>query len=161
MLHERVSVITRVDRICTVNDVEGVISDCRTLAEIREFVTGICIAYCSDVESTSQYSRMVRGVIDYISANFSKVDLDLPEIAQQMHLSSPHLNMLFKQETGTTINQYIRDYRIELAKKLITNEYNKMNVISELCGFSSPSYFAKVFRSCTTLTPVEYRRMRM
>ncbi|MEK3836001.1 response regulator transcription factor [Paenibacillus sp. FSL R7-0128] len=161
MLQEISSVIARIDRICTVHDVEAIISECRTIAELQEFVIHICSAYCAEVESTSQYSRLVSGVINYISANFSKVDLDLPEIAHHMHLSSPHLNMLFKQETGTTINQYIRDYRIELAKKLISNEYNKMNVISELCGFSSASYFAKVFRTCTTLTPVEYRRMKL
>ena len=77
-----------------------------------------------------------------------------------MHLSTAHLGVLFKQETGTTIKQYVNDYRLELAKRLVAGEHFKMADISKMCGYASPGYFAKVFKSSTGLTPVEYRKQR-
>ncbi|MRN55035.1 response regulator [Paenibacillus monticola] len=161
MIQEKGTLLAKLESIYDVNDIDQRISELHTILEIKQFIQEICKAYCLEVESEAKYSRTVIGVMDYISSHVSQMDLDLPEIGQQMHLSCSHLNMLFKQETGTTITQYIRDYRIELAKKLITNEHYKMNAISELCGFASPSYFAKVFRTCTNLTPIEYRKMRL
>jgi two-component system response regulator YesN len=75
-----------------------------------------------------------------------------------MHFSSAHLSVLFKQETGITIKQYIGEYRMELSKKLLANENYKVNEISELCGYSNANYFAKVFKAATDLSPVEYRK---
>jgi two-component system response regulator YesN len=79
-------------------------------------------------------------------------------IADHMHLSTAHLGLLFKQETGSTIKQYISDYRMEVAKKLVASEHLKMHAIAELCGFASASYFAKVFKASTDLSPLEYRK---
>lgn len=161
MIQEKGMLLAKLDGIYDINDVDLRISSCCTLLEIKDFIKRICKLYCSEMENDSKYSHTVVGVMDYISSHVSKMDLDLPEIAQHMYLSCAHLNMLFKQETEKTITQYIRDYRIELAKKLIINEHYKMNTISELCGFASPSYFAKVFRVCTSVTPVEFRKMRI
>ena len=58
------------------------------------------------------------------------------------------------------MKQYVNDYRLELAKSLIAGEHFKMADISKMCGYASPGYFAKVFKSSTGLTPVEYRRKR-
>ena len=161
MIQEKGTLLAKIEGIYDMNDVDTRISACSTLLDIKDFIKGMCTIYCEETEKNARYSHTVAGVMDYIASHVSKVDLDLPEIGQHMYMSAAHLNMLFKQETGMTITQYIRDYRIELAKKLIMNEHYKMNAISELCGFASPSYFAKVFRLCTSVTPVEFRKLRL
>ena len=72
-------------------------------------------------------SRLVREVLDYIAANYRNTYLDLSMIAGHMKLSTNHLGKLFKkEETGTSIKQYINDYRIGLAKKLVESEHHRI-----------------------------------
>lgn len=161
MLQEKGALLAGLDGVYEMKDIDTRISAFYTLSELKEYMLAICSSYCAEKAKEAEYSHTVISVMDYVAAHVSKAELDLPEIGQHMFMSSAHLNVLFKQETGMTITQYIRDYRIELAKKLIMNEHYKMNAISELCGFASPSYFAKVFRLCTSVTPVEYRKLKL
>lgn len=161
MLSEKNGLLLRLDGIYEPGDVERRIGDCRSLPEIKRFMLELCTAYQEEVEQASQYSRTVRDVMSYVAAHCCNVDLDVREIAEWMHLSTAHLGVLFKQETEMTIKQYISDYRIEQAKKLIESEHYKMNEITEMCGYASASYFAKVFKASTDLTPVEYRNRKL
>ena len=113
---------------------------------------------CKEKQQASGYSRLVREVLDYIAANYRNTDLDLSMIAGHMNLSTNHLGKLFKEETGTSIKQYINDYRIGLAKKLVESEHHRMHTVAELCGFASASYFVKVFKASTALSPLQYRK---
>ncbi|SFD53540.1 two-component system, response regulator YesN [Paenibacillus catalpae] len=141
-----------------IRNVEQSLRDCRTLDSLEMMMRIICGAYLEEVQRSSPYSRLIQDVIQYIASNYRNPDLDLRTIADHMHLSTAHLGMLFKQETGTSIKQYISDYRIGLAKKLVMSEHYKMNTIAELCGYASASYFAKVFKASTDLSPLEYRK---
>lgn len=161
MLDEKNGLMLRLDGIYEPGDVERRINACRSLPEIKRFMVDLCTAYQEEVEQASQYSRTVRDVMSYVAAHCGNVDLDVREIAERMHLSTAHLGVLFKQETEMTIKQYISDYRIEQAKKLIESEHYKMNEITEMCGYTSASYFAKVFKASTDLTPVEYRNRKL
>lgn len=160
MLQEKGTLLTGLDEVYGMKDIDTRLSAFNTLEEIKQFILGICSSYCVEKAKEAEYSHTVISVMDYVAAHVSKAELDLPEIGQHMFMSTAHLNVLFKQETGMTIAQYIREYRIELAKKLIMNEHYKINAISELCGFASPSYFTKVFRLCTSVTPVEFRKLK-
>lgn len=114
--------------------------------------------YQRELEEGLRYSKVVRGVIDYIDSHYTHANLGIEDIAEYMHLSSAHLSVLFKQETGATIKQYISDYRLELSKKMLANEHYKINEIAELCGYSNANYFAKVFKAANDQSPVEYRK---
>jgi len=111
-------------------------------------------------EEKSGYSRIIRGVIDYIAQHFSEVDLSVVEIAEYLHFSPAYLNVLFKQEMKITLKQYLSNYRLERAKKLLETDYDKITEIAEKCGYTNANYFAKVFREATGMTPVEYRKKK-
>ncbi|XEC94416.1 response regulator [Paenibacillus tarimensis] len=161
MLREKNNLIVKLDRICSLEELEQSFCDCISIHEVKQLMLQLIVAYNEEVEQTSHYSRVVRDVMDYIASHCSNVDLDVREIAEHVHLSTAHLGMLFKHETGMTMKQYMGEYRLELAKKLLVNEHYRINVIAELCGYASASYFTKVFREATGLTPMEYRRMAM
>lgn len=131
---------------------------CETLDNAELFMHAVLSVWMEEKRQSSGYSRLVREVMSYVAANYRSIDLDLTMIAGHMHLSTSYLGKLFKEETGTSIKQYISDYRIDLAKKLVENEQYKMHTIAELCGFASASYFVKVFKAATDLSPMQYRK---
>ena len=67
--------------------------------------------------------------IDYICINYSDTSLCLEQIEKHVGISYSRLCIIFKQETGTSINNFIIDYRIKKAKELLAAEIYK---ISEL-----------------------------
>ncbi|MBD2868638.1 response regulator [Paenibacillus arenilitoris] len=131
-----------------------------TLEEAESIMEAIASVWLEQKRQASGYSRLVQEVMRYIAANYRNIDLDLTMIADRMNLSTSHIGKLFKEETGISIKQYISDYRIDLAKKLVESEHYKMHTIAELCGFASASYFVKVFKASTDMSPLQYRKKR-
>ncbi|WP_379141336.1 helix-turn-helix domain-containing protein [Paenibacillus sp. sgz500992] len=159
VFQERASVISRLSHACCQGDVEKAILESSTIDELHSILSTLITAYIEDLQESTPYSGIVREVIKYIAAHCSKVDLDIREISDHVHMSTSHMGLLFKNETGLTIRQYIGDYRLEHAKKMILDEHYKINTIAERCGYASPSYFTKVFRAATNHTPLEYRKL--
>ncbi len=139
-------------------DMEQRMNHFLTLTEIEEFMKALIEKIESIQQNQSKYSRIIRGVMDYIANHYKESDLSITRIAEYFHFSPTYLNVLFKQETQVTLKQYLSDYRIEKAKTLLANEYYKISEISELCGYANGNYFAKVFKEVTDLTPLEYRK---
>ncbi|RCW45457.1 response regulator transcription factor [Paenibacillus prosopidis] len=131
---------------------------CATIERAESITLAVASVWLEEKQQVSKYSRLVQEVMNYVASNYRNIDLDLTMIAGHMNLSTNHLGKLFKEETGTSIKQYISDYRIDLAKKLVESEHYKMHTIAELCGFASASYFVKVFKASTDLSPLQYRK---
>ncbi len=157
IIQEKNILITRLEGISGEIDLEEFIMNTTTIFQIKNFLMYLAREYQKETEKSYSYSKVVRDIIEYINSHYSEADLSVEAMADFVHLSSAHLSVLFKQETGTTLKQYIGDYRIELSKKLLANEHYKINEIAELCGYSNANYFAKVFKAATELSPIEYR----
>lgn len=99
----------------------------------------------------------LRIVTSYIYDHL-EYDLSLTEVAGVAHLSSHYFATLFKQSTGETLIQYITRLRIERAKELLTIRKLAIADICQQVGFRDQSYFAKIFRRYTNMTPQTYRR---
>jgi two-component system response regulator YesN len=84
-------------------------------------------------------------------------NLSLNEIAEQVYLTSTYICLIFKQETGETINEYLTKTRLEKAKELLKDPLQKLNHIGQSVGYPDPSYFTRLFKKHTGLTPTEYR----
>ncbi|MGM0884038.1 MAG: response regulator transcription factor [Bacillota bacterium] len=134
------------------------LKQCTVIERAESITLAVASVWLEEKQQVSKYSRLVQEVMNYIASNYRNIDLDLTMIASHMNLSTNHLGKLFKEETGTSIKQYISDYRIDLAKKLVESEHLKMHTIAELCGFASASYFVKVFKASTDLSPLQYRK---
>lgn len=127
------------------------------LEEIREFTEKILGSVSEREEAVSGYGRVIRGVLDYIAAHYGEVTLSTSQIAEAFHFSPAYMNVLFKQEMKVTLKQYLSNYRLEKAKQLLEQDYMKITEIAERCGYTNASYFSKVFRDGTGMTPLEYR----
>ena len=128
-----------------------------SLQEIQAFTERILGCVQEREEALSGYGRVIRGVLDYIAAHYGEENLSTAQIAESFHFSPAYMNVLFKQEMKVTLKQYLSNYRLERAKKLLEQGYMKVTEIAEKCGYANANYFAKVFRDSTGMTPVEYR----
>ena len=104
----------------------------------------------------SKGNEIIKKAIRYISQNFSR-NLTLDEVADHVHLNSAYFSTLFKQSTGSSFKEYLNMVRIEESKRLLSNTDYSIIDISLATGFEDQSYFSKVFKKYTGLTPKQYR----
>ena len=100
---------------------------------------------------------IVKEMILYLEDHFSQ-DISLQELSVHFHLTPEYLCACFKTATQETIMQYLRRIRIHHAKLLLMEAPDlSLAEIAEACGFHSASYFGRVFRSSSGMTPQAYR----
>lgn len=73
--------------------------------------------------------------------------------------SREHVCRMFKKYTGTTINTYLNDLRLEHACAMLTTTYSDIADIAAESGFDSISTFYHLFRKAKGMTPAKYRRL--
>jgi transcriptional regulator GlxA family with amidase domain len=84
--------------------------------------------------------------------------ITVESMARVAHLSASHFARVFKRETGKAPMEYVRDLRLERAKKLLIAGDKSMTEIALECGFGSPSYLSACFQKEYKLTPSEYQK---
>lgn len=101
-------------------------------------------------------SPVVKYIHDYI---YNHLDEKLSPhfFAEKLNMNCSYLCTFFKKETGMTIIHYVQSEKIKAARQLLTVSDLSLVEISEFLAFSSQSYFGKVFRKYTGMTPEEYR----
>lgn len=102
-------------------------------------------------------SKVVADADAYIDLHLTE-DLSIERIARELGYSKYYFSTVFKTGTGKTVNEYIRDKRLEYAKMQLLTSDEKIAHLSEQLHFVSPSYFTKCFREYTGMTPNEYRK---
>ncbi len=105
---------------------------------------------------SKQYSDSIQKAIHFIETNHQS-RLSLQETADRVYLSPAYFSRLFKMETGINFCEYLTLVRIEKAKyQLLTTQVSLKDLADQL-GFDGQSYFAKVFKKTTGLTPGRFR----
>jgi len=93
----------------------------------------------------------------YIREHY-KEDISLPMLADLANVSAVYLSRLFKKNEGINFLDYLNQYRIEVAKKMLLDIHFNINEVAELSGFKNAKYFSKIFKKIVGITPSEYRR---
>ncbi len=102
--------------------------------------------------------RIISQVLQYIQDNVN-TNVTLNEIAQNIYISPNYLGYLFKEEMGMTFNEYLQQYRMKLAQKLLKSHKFKVYEISAMVGYKNPSYFSKLFTEYTGgICPSDYEK---
>jgi AraC-like DNA-binding protein len=66
---------------------------------------------------------------------------------------------VFRQHQGVTIGAYLRELRIEAARRQLSSSEQSLSEIAANAGFSDQSHFSRLFRAATGHTPAAYRRL--
>ena len=103
-----------------------------------------------------KHSDVVFKITNYIKRNCAE-KLSLDSLAREVYLSKSYLSSIFKQETGMSLTAYITKVRIEKSKKLLLEDSMSLSSIAGQCGFKDQSYFTKVFKKETSVSPKKFR----
>lgn len=137
----------------------GTIHDCKTLTEITYISHTMYEDFIYRVHQCKQNSALSKSVqicCNYISMHITE-DLDIEMLAAKVGYSSYYLSRKFKKETGMSINNYIKEHKIEHAKHLLATTQQSIQEISTALHFCSRSYFADNFQKQVGMSPSEYR----
>jgi len=92
----------------------------------------------------------------YIWDNYTR-KLSLKEIADASGLSAPYFSTVFKEEMGENLSNYLNRLRVEKAAAMLVTTDMPISGIAIACGFEDQSWFSKIFKNNTGLTPGKYR----
>ncbi|AXT59317.1 AraC family transcriptional regulator [Aquimarina sp. AD10] len=108
------------------------------------------------VETSLQDNNRINLIFNFVQQEFSR-PISLDEIADKVSMSVPGFCRYFKKITGKTFTQFVNEYRLVHAAKLL---HEKQTSITDICyesGFSNFSHFSKLFKQFTGKTPSMYR----
>jgi len=104
-----------------------------------------------------RHSSALRKAERFIWENYTR-KISLKEIADASGLSAPYFSTVFKNEMGENLSNYLNRLRVEKALMMLGETDSPINKISADCGFEDQSWFSKVFKSYTGISPYEYRK---
>ena len=85
----------------------------------------------------------------------------LASLAKELGYSESYLSRKFHEETGCTVKEFLLQQKLKKAKTLLKSSNLSIVEVSEKLGFCSPSYFGKLFRESTGMSPGEFRMKRL
>ena len=101
--------------------------------------------------------RQIEQIACYIAENCCS-PLSLNSIAEQFYMNKCYLSRIFKEITGFTVNGYLHARRIQKARSLLIQNSMNISEVSEAAGYENLTYFERVFKKHTGMSPLEYRR---
>lgn len=102
-------------------------------------------------------SDNIKAILDYVHRHFNE-DIDNEVLASVVGYHSYYVNRLMKVFTGTTLRQYVINYRIEMAKQYLRETAISVADIAEMCGYPNISNFSESFKKKTGCSPLSYRK---
>ncbi|MBN8682101.1 MAG: AraC family transcriptional regulator [Chitinophagales bacterium] len=109
-----------------------------------------------NTEALQNNSRLAF-VIKFIRENLHD-PLNIDQLSKKACMSQTHFFRCFKNELGISPVDFINAERIKQAKNLLQNPKLSINDVCYACGFNNVSYFNKIFKRATRLTPSEFRQ---
>ncbi|MGC5771394.1 response regulator transcription factor [Paenibacillus pabuli] len=118
------------------------------MAEVQECTTG---------EGGRRSDPNMKMLLEYMHEHFDQ-PLGLAEVAKHFHFNPSYLSSYFSSHKKEGFNEYLNKIRIERAEELLRSDDVTISEISSMVGYSDHSYFCKVFKKFTGLSPSRYRR---
>lgn len=110
-----------------------------------------------DSTEKAPYGHHVRRAITYLEQNLT-ANASLEKASEDLELSKSYLCRIFRSETGMTFSDYANTLRIQRSRILLAETNLSLLDIALAVGFNDQSYFNRVFKKNTGLTPLVFRR---
>jgi len=132
----------------------------------KAFVEGLLSAFFAAIltginQPIRQEANRDKGLVQrlerIVRTELSHPELNVGYLAARLGCGPDHLNRVFRAESGSTLKAWITQERLRLAHELLTNRSMNVAEVGWACGFARPSYFIRVFRRHTRMTPGEWK----
>ena len=125
--------------------------------ESRGIVYQLMARFLKDAQPKTEINDdRIQKVLSYIRKNIYKT-IDIDSLAAISCLSKDHFIRLFKKEINNTPLQYINQKKIEKAQLILITDSMPVKNISYLLAYEDHSYFNRLFKKLTGVTPQQYR----
>lgn len=156
------SEVTRLARKCGIelsNQSISLVVSARNTGSFKraaeDLIRDFCEAY-SSLQSQREETEDCR-VCEYVREHFKEYDLSIEHVAEELHMTAAQIRQAILRHTGKMYKDYLIHLRIECAKRLLLQGDMTVDEICRHVGYSSLSYFTKLFRENTGATPAKYR----
>ena len=116
------------------------------------------LPYTGLVRRVPHADSVVRQCENWLAENFREIDA-IKQIVAMIDVPERTLKRRFKSATGTTLIEHLQNLRIEQAKKLLEKGDTPIEEVSAEVGYLDVSFFRRLFKRLTGLSPGQYRRM--
>lgn len=130
----------------------------RSVKDMMEYVRYLTETTIHYLNFAKEPESVIDQLLDFLDKNYIR-EITRNDLAEIVYLNPDYISRLFKKEMGVSISTYLLKKRVDTAKELLENTAMPINVISTYVGYSNFSYFTKVFREYTGMSPNEYRKM--
>ncbi len=105
------------------------------------------------------YDDFIIRATKYINDNL-RADLSVKALCSALFVSKNFLYNSFRSFYAQTVNEYVTERRIALAKDLLSNTERSAYEIAEEVGISNYTYFSKIFKKTVGMSPAKYRKIK-
>lgn len=98
----------------------------------------------------------MKTILKYIENHYME-KITIAKIAGEVQFSESHFMRFFKDTMGTTFTDYLKDYRLTMAARLLRSSDSAILAIAEETGFENLSYFNRSFKNKYHMTPRQFR----
>lgn len=140
-------------------DVFYKIENSRSLARLQKELFAAVSHYieaCINASSDREL-HIIQKAKRYIGDNFAD-NITLSDVARHVFLHSNYFSTLFRNSTGITFREYLRQVRIKRAKELMDNADGRIYEIAAAVGYNDSAHFVRAFKAVTGMSPNEYKR---
>jgi two-component system response regulator YesN len=142
------------------NQLQTNVMDCQSIEQIATEMRGLVndLIVTTRGKSQNPKDQNIQKAMRYISYHYHE-KIYLSDIAKHVGYSDSYFSRLFKEVTGSRFSDYLNEYRIERAKKMMGNYQLTLGEIAARVGFEDVSYFSQVFHRIEEITPSQYRKI--
>lgn len=133
--------------------------NCQNANDIKQWILQCFNTLFMDPNIYLQYSYRpeIQFAITRIRESYS-THITLEQLAEEINISVFHFSRLFKSETGMTFNQFLTNYRINVATNLLMEGNYRIYEVGAMVGYSNIDHFIRCFKKIHQCTPKKFQR---
>lgn len=130
-----------------------------TINESDRYLRNLFQAICGHIQEIqhSKDNELKRQILQYVNDHLTDPSLSLSAIADYHHISTSYLSRFYKEYIGCNFLDDISRQRIELAKRLLSDDKIEIKSISKKVGYDNDVTFRRLFKKYEGITPSQYR----
>ena len=148
-------------RGCIVNNIDGIRSSFLDCLEKMNAQTQQKRTIKDEIQSLdakdNQQKILEKRILKYLEIHFRDEDLSQVKVADEFRISTYSLSRLFKNQIGIGFREYVNSMRLEYAKTLLLTSSYSIREIAERSGYTSESYFGRIFKATYGVSPSVFK----
>lgn len=140
-------------------DIHAAIEKAASLGELKDWVIQRLSLTWESLPKHKTRALQVKAAIEYVDRHFADPGISLTQISHIAAVNSSYLSTIFKQQTGSSIVEYITERRMIQALQTIAERPDAVLIdIAAEVGYRDPYYFSRCFKRRFGVSPTQYRR---